>query len=223
MRTPNGSEKLADRIRDVLLANNERIEGLMTEQQLGERFGVSRSPVRDALKELEKDGIIERRKRKGIFLKPPSLAEILALYDVRSVLEGLAARLLAERATSADLKELASLACSFTQAQRDRDFDKAEAVDAAFHGRIVELAGNPWLQKIMDNFDIVRKVFRSTIPTKSPIERRPSPYSHDKMVEALTRRDAEECETIFRHHIQWSKQSVVEIASGVKLDQFESF
>ena len=214
---------LADLIRDVLLANNDLTGGLMTEQKLGERFGVSRSPVRDALKELEKDGIIERRKRKGIRLKPPSLAEILALYDVRSVLEGLAARLLAERATAADLRELAALAQSFTQARRDRDFDQAEAVDAAFHRRAVELSGNPWLAKIMDNFDIVRKMFRSTSPTKAAIGRRPSPYSHEKMVQALTRADAEECETIFRRHVQWSKQAVVEGASGVKLDQFDSF
>lgn len=222
MRTQAPPENLASRIRDVLLDRDDPTQVRMTEQQLGERFGVSRSPVRDALKELEKDGIIERRKRKGILLKPPSLAEILALYDVRSVLEGLAARLVAERATAADLKELASLARAFAQARRDRDFDKAEAVDTAFHRTIVELADNPWLRKVMDNFDIVRKVFRSTVQAKPIVRRRQSPYSHEKMVQALTRGDPDQCESIFRRHIQWSKQSVVESASGMRLDQFGS-
>jgi len=215
---------LADRIRQVLFSRNAREDRPMTEQELADRFGVSRSPIRDALKELEKEGVVERRKRKGLYLKAPSVSEILALYDVRSVLEGFAARLTAGRATPKDVKQLLSLARAYEQARRKTNPRQAEAADKAFHKRIVELSGNPWLIKIMGNFDIIHKAFHtgcSSDPSASAKNRR-SPYRHEKLVKVLKTGDPEECERIFRAHIQWSKQSVVEEAFGVALDQFDN-
>ena len=87
-----------------------------TEQALADTFGVSRMPIRDALKELEKDGLVERRKGKGVWLKRPSITEMAELHDVRCVLEGFTCRLASERIREQDLSELRRSARIFEQA-----------------------------------------------------------------------------------------------------------
>ena len=103
MYANKSNNNLIEKIRGLLFASNPSETSPMTEQELGKRFDLSRTPVRDALKVLENEGLIERRKRKGIYLKALSISEVLALYDVRSVLEGFAGRLAAGRAKVKDL------------------------------------------------------------------------------------------------------------------------
>ncbi|NIA07863.1 MAG: FCD domain-containing protein [Actinobacteria bacterium] len=223
MYPQNVPDNLAKKIQKALLSANALRDRPMTEQQLADRFGVSRSPIRDALKGLEKGGIIERRKKKGIYLKAHSVTDMLALYDVRSALEGFAARLAAEGARPKDLAQLRLLARKCQELLRERkDFEKSQEVDTAFHKRIIQLSGNPWLASIMENFHILRRVFRLNHMDHPFSRPSSSPYSHEKLVEALERGNGDECERLFRAHVQWAKQGLIKESLGVRLNLLNS-
>jgi len=211
---------LTGRVREALFNAPASPNNPMSETKLAKRFGVSRSPVRDALKELEKEGFIERRKRKGVCLKAPTIDEILAIYDVRAVLEGFAARLASQNSTAKDLKNLIALARKYKQMRKKGKWAKAKAADAVFHSKIVKLSGNPLLIKIMENFDILHRTFDIEYPNQSFEEQKASPYPHERIIEAIKKGNAEKCEKTLRLHIQWSKQGIAEQALGTRLDLF---
>ena len=216
----NTKISLSQKILEYLFKVNPSEETPTTESELAERFRVSRTPVREALKDLASEGFIVRKKRKGIYIKPMTIDEIVAVYDLRAVLEGFAARVAVERAADADLDELMDMATRFTEHRRKGEMDRAEEVDLAFHEKIVDLSGNPFLSKIMEGLGILDRAFKLKYPDPSYKNRNVRSFPHEKVVEAFKRGDPGECENSVRIHIQYSKQYIVEDAFGFKMNPY---
>ena len=203
-------DTLTRKIRDILFASRASRDAPITEQKLADRFQFSRTPIRDALRVLEEEGLIERRKKKGIYLRRPSIKELAEIYEVRAVLEGFAGRLAVRNATRNDIKELRSWARQFTRARERRDFERAESANVAFHDKIVELAGNTVLENMMERFAIVRRAFRltHTIPAERMV--RTTPYPHEAIVDRIEAGDADGAEKLLQLHIRRGKQLLIE-------------
>jgi len=190
----------------------------ITEDKLAGLIGVSRTPLREALKHLELQGVIERKKKKGIGLRKATAKEIADVYDVRSVMEGFAGRLAAERATAEDLKELEHTAEKHQKAFERRNEKELDETNVAFHRKIVELSGNRVLAMIVDNLQILDPAFRLQNLILPAGKRKPNVYSHRKIIESLKKGDGPAAERMISAHIQESKLVLIERALGIRLN-----
>ena len=211
---------LFQKVREKLFLSRPSEDNPITEQQLADELGVSRSPVRDALRVMDDIGVLERKKKKGVYLKPPSLEKLLALYDVRSVLEGLAARLAATKIKAKDITALRDIVKEYHNRPKNNDVEKWSEPDWKFHEKIIELSGNPWLKNIMDDFDITGKTFRVCTPDLCETVSE-TPFPHEMIIDALVKGDPDECDQILRDHIQYAKRGLMERVFGARLNVFE--
>ncbi|MBC7800544.1 MAG: FCD domain-containing protein [Gemmatimonadaceae bacterium] len=130
------------------LAPGERIN----ENQLADRFGTSRGPIREAVRALEGSGLVTSVRNRGFFVRRLSVTEVREVYDVRAALFGLAGRLLAERVTDAQLAQLHAFVATMEDASAARDFDAYYPVNLAFHEYIMDASGNATLAAQYRNF-----------------------------------------------------------------------
>lgn len=146
--------RVADRIyaqlREEVFAHELRPGTRLSVPRLAERFGVSRSPVREATQRLVQDGLATEAPRRGCVVTTVTAEEMLPLYEVREVLEGLAARLAADRASREDLTRLHAEFRSHQQAVERGDVRAHIGHDLAFHALLREVAGNADLRTALD-------------------------------------------------------------------------
>ena len=143
---------LRDEIRDQLieqilngrLAPGERI----VEMRIAQQFGVSQAPVREALRDLDLLGFVVSSPFRGAIVRQLSVEELVQLYPIRAVLEGLAARHAATRIDAITVKKLERLLATMRTAADRGDHRRAVEADFAFHLTIVEASGNRLLQQI---------------------------------------------------------------------------
>ena len=210
---------LADKIRDELLAMPSA-DSTIREQDLVKKFGVSRTSVREALKQLEAENLIERRRNRGTQLRKFSIREIADTYEVRGVLEGFACRVVAQRISAEDLVRLEELVDNYSRCENpETDPEVRARADDAFHALIVELSGNAILGEVMEKFAILSQTFafyRRQQGAKRPFRR--TPYPHRKIFEAIRDGNGALAEKLMRRHVQWAKRRLLEQLTGTLLD-----
>jgi DNA-binding GntR family transcriptional regulator len=120
----------------------------LTEQEVVERLGVSRGPIREAFRALADVGLLQIEQNRGAFVRKIDLEEAIEIHDVYSALEELATRSAARRLSSAQIEELKSLVESMDAAAEVEDLDRFYALNLSFHQRLVEGSGNRRLLSI---------------------------------------------------------------------------
>ena len=120
----------------------------LTEDRLAADFGVSRNPVREALRIVANEGFVEMVPRRGAFVATPDESTIADMFAVRERLETLAARLAAERATPADVADLRALLEAAREATEGVDFSRVAELNSQLHLRVIAISGNRWLSAI---------------------------------------------------------------------------
>lgn len=145
---------LRDQVRDELrsqISDGRILPGQrLIERVLAEEFGVSRIPVREALRGLESEGLVKMVPRRGMVASELSKADISQLYQVRSVLEVLGFSLAAESATESDIESLSESLKAAREAFEDGDFRDVVRHNAVFHETVAKIAGNPFLSKALE-------------------------------------------------------------------------
>ena len=215
---PESAQVLSDRIGKALLDAQASEDKPLTEVALAERFGVSRTPIREALKELERDGLIERRQKKGIYLAKPSLRDVAEVYDLRAALEGFAARRAAANATETQLDEMETLAHDFEQARLKGDTEEEKAINIRFHERLIELSDNHLLRQVMSRFQIITLTFRMTHEFAKPGVLTRTTVSHTEIVDRMRKKDMNGLEKAMRQHILQAKKKLLEHATGANFE-----
>jgi len=140
---------LQHEIERLVLAGTFRGGQRLNEKALAERFNVSRGPVREACRALTKMGLLELVPNRGVLVRQVSRRQAEDLYDVRATLFGLAARLLAERMTPAQLAALDDMLDQMEAAAATRSLDSYYPLNLKFHQSILEFAGN---QRLIDEY-----------------------------------------------------------------------
>jgi DNA-binding GntR family transcriptional regulator len=176
------------------------------EEALAARFGMSRGPLREALRRLEGRALVERTAHAGARVVSLAETDLVELYEVREMLEGLAARLAAERMTNEELDSLRQLLQQQADvAGKESDMAYAQGIgDADFHFRIAAGSGSARLQKLLcgDLYSLIRLCrFRTwAIPGE-----RKSQRDHERIFEAICERDGGLAETLMRRHVTAAK------------------
>ncbi|MES2951318.1 MAG: GntR family transcriptional regulator [Pseudomonadota bacterium] len=122
---------------------------VLRDQELAARLGVSRTPVREALRRLEDEGLVVTSSHKWTKVAPSDIAEAAQLYPVVAALEAMAVELAFKHLTAADLAEMAGINKALALAIRQRDVDQAAALDAQFHDLIVRKSNNAEIENLL--------------------------------------------------------------------------
>jgi len=171
----------------------------LDERDLSQRFGVSRTPLREALAQLDQEGLVRIVARRGIFIVRKTKAEILDMITVWAALESMAARLATLHASDADIASLRTMFDEFRHSTPAEHIHEYSDANIAFHQAIIRLSGSHLMGKTIDDLFIhVRAIRRMTISQRDRAAR--SIKDHMKIIEALEARDTELAERLVRQH-----------------------
>lgn len=200
--------QVADRLRDQIY-QHELIPGdPIDEMALCERYGISRTPLREALKVLSSEGLIELIPRRGSFVRSMEIDELNELFPVMAVLEGLCAREAVENCKPQDLKQLEQMH------EKLEDYVKLGNIDAyyeqnfVFHQAVQDLSGNKWLQRVIGD---LRKVLRLARHMQLTIPGRleESLDEHRHIMEAFKLKDPDLADQNMQNHLKQQWYSLV--------------
>lgn len=202
-------ELVLDAIREAIINGTLKPRERLMEIQLAEELGVSRTPVREALRKLELEGFIVMVPRKGAYVADISFKDIADVFEIRAALEALAAGLAAERITDEELEEMERLVAEKAEAIANQDMEKLIKVDTMFHEAIYKASRNQRLTSIISNLREQIQRYRTT-SLAYPGRMQRSLEEHRSIVEAIQSRDSQIAQQVAREHIENTENSIIE-------------
>jgi DNA-binding GntR family transcriptional regulator len=192
------ADQVKDRLLQDILAGRYPPEARIVETSLARELGVSQAPVREALRGLEALGLVEILPFRGARIRRPSISELLEAYTVRFELEALGARLGVPGMTDADLAELEALADAMQRAATAGDRHEVAVTDAAFHARLLHLAGNATLERVWRSLEPFSRTYITLVAPGADAHW--TADLHTAIIEALRARDPERVVAALRDH-----------------------
>jgi DNA-binding GntR family transcriptional regulator len=176
-----------------------RNEIRLDERGLAEQFGISRTPVREAMAQLEREGFVRSVPRRGLYVVRKSKREVIELITAWAALESMAARLITEHASDQEIASLRRMFATFDNGEIRAHLDEYSEINIEFHQTIVRLSRNTVLVELAENlFTHMRMIRRKTIGEKDRADR--SIRDHMHIIEALEARDTVRAEILVRDH-----------------------
>ena len=171
----------------------------LDERQLAQDFGISRTPVREAMAQLEREGFVRSVPRRGIYVVRKTKTEVIEMITAWAALESMAARLITERAGGDEIGSLRKMFASFEDGALRAHLDEYSETNIEFHQSIIRMSGNSVLISLAENlFTHMRMIRRKTIVEKDRVEK--SIRDHMNIIEALEARDTARAEELVRDH-----------------------
>jgi DNA-binding GntR family transcriptional regulator len=197
-------ESLREAIISGVLPPSERL----MEIQLAEEMGVSRTPVREAIRKLELEGLVVMIPRKGAYVAGMSMKDIVDVFEIRGALEGLAAELAAERATDEELEAMERYLVKISEEIDNGDLSKVVETDTDFHTLIYKASRNARLSQIINNLREQIQRFRTT-SLSYPGRMKIALEEHRKIVEAVSSRDGDLARKLAQEHIENAENTMM--------------
>ena len=189
-------------LRHVIMSSDiyrSRSDIRLDERQLAQDFGISRTPVREAMAQLEREGFVRSVPRRGVYVVRKTKQEVIELIQAWAALESMAARLITEHASDQDIAGLRRMFATFEGDKLHAKLDDYSEVNIAFHQSIIELSGNQALIRLAANlFTHMRMIRGATIGEDDRVDR--SIRDHMNIIQALEARDTERAEDLVRQH-----------------------
>ncbi|MDD4170948.1 MAG: GntR family transcriptional regulator [Syntrophomonas sp.] len=202
-------ELVLDAIRSAIINGTLQPRERLMEIQMAEELGVSRTPIREALRKLELEGFIVMVPRKGAYVSDLSFKDIADVFEIRAALEGLAAGLAAERITDDELETMERLLVGKQEAITAGDIDKLVEVDTSFHELLYRASRNVRLATIISNLREQIQRFRLT-SLSFPGRNKESLLEHKQIVEAIQARDTQLARQLAQEHIENAENVLIE-------------
>ena len=201
--------QVADRLRDQIYQHELTPGDAIDEMALCERFGISRTPLREALKVLSSEGLIELIPRRGSFVRSMDIDELNELFPVMAVLEGLCAKEAVEKCTPQDLKKLEKMHEKLESLVKEENIDAYYEQNFVFHQAVQDLSGNKWLQRVIGD---LRKVLRLARHMQLTIPGRlqESLEEHRQIMKAFTNQDPDLADHNMQNHLKQQWRSLVD-------------
>ncbi|ADL06841.1 GntR family transcriptional regulator [Thermosediminibacter oceani] len=203
-------EIVFEALREAIITGELKPGERLMEVQLAEEMGVSRTPVREAIRKLELEGLVVMIPRRGAYVSGLSLKDAADVFEVRQSLEGLAAALAAERITDEELESLERILVEISEAAEKDDVDTVIKKDSEFHQILFKATRNDRLVQIINNLkeqiDRFRlQSFTNRARVRSLLE------EHKKIVEAISDRNVELAKKLAEEHIERVENNVMNI------------
>lgn len=233
-------------LRQEILSGNLVSGESLIEQALADRFAVSRTPIREAIRQLQQEGLVESDRGGGQRVTIITIADAIHLYDCRLGLEQVAAIGACENATFSQIEDLqdclaqANLAdpigseglaksragkqgAAALVAQREQadELENRLHIDQSFHRLLAESSGNPWLADLLDQIFSKMSLLRLTTTYQNP-DVLEIWAEHERIVSAVEQRDSQAAAIAVRNHLVASKSRVVQALQGIQADSLQS-
>jgi len=213
---PPAAGSLADRayhaIREMIVSLELRPGGVIDERRLMEQLGIGRTPIREALRTLAQERLVEVYPRRGMFVTRVEIRDLASLAEVRTVLESSAARLAAERATDEDRDTVASL---LDELERHEELDQRElmALDERIHRQVYRAAHNQFLEASLEQYYVLAlRIWYLALDQARELEQ--AVLDHREILEAIRDGDAERADQAMRRHVVEFEEAMRRVLVG---------
>lgn len=199
-------QELKKRIIEKELVPGEKVN----QDQLKEELDVSRTPIQTALVKLEQERLVDLVPRRGFFVREITLGETVAYYEIREVMEGLAARKAAKCINDEQIRKLDKFFTALPISENPSDMKKYAIEDRKFHSYVLEIAHTELLSNMFSTFNILTISYQ--LPSQSGLIRTPKETidEHRSIIEAICSKDAEQAEIYMKQHLQRSRKLLAE-------------
>jgi DNA-binding GntR family transcriptional regulator len=206
-----GARSLSDeaylRIRDLIVSLELAPGSILNERELMERLGLGRTPVREALRALAQERLVEVYPRRGIFVSSVDVGDLASLSEVREVLESAAARLAAERATEEERAEAAALIEELARTVGARELI---ALDQRIHRHVYRCAHNPFLEKTLNEYYVLTlRIWFLALDRVARLD--DAVQEHRELMEAIRDRDPDRAEATMLRHVRGFEQAIRQV------------
>lgn len=210
---------VADRLRVAILNGELRPGEWLRQEKLAAEYNVSQMPIREALKELSAEGLVEHVPYRGMRVIEFSTADIADLYSCRSFIEGMAVRAAASSITDEELAELKRVLVRMKNYLQSESFAEYHDLNRRFHQLIVEASRRTYLIRMLNQmWDAFPSMLWNnsalTANKAMPTRDQADTEDHERLVEALERRDADAAEQLARRHVEESGQYLMKVLNG---------
>ena len=205
------AQSLSDRayyaIRELIVTLELAPGSIVSERDLQERLGVGRTPLREALQRLEGERLIEVYPRRGIFVSNVNVLDLAVLSEVRTVLEGFAARLAAERSTAGDREATSALIADLDELSAAADERRLIHLDQRIHRHVYRCTHNPFLEATLDGYYVLTlRIWFLALDRVSRLG--DAVQEHRELLEAIRDGDPDRAENAMRRHVAGFEEAI---------------
>ena len=206
--------KVTSKLREVILKGEFKEGERLIQEEWAAKLGVSRMPIRDALKQLEVEGLVRIEPRRGAIVTPISSEDINEIYELRALLEGEAVVQSMPNLTEEDLQELEHLYRKMTALKNsEKDMEEYTKLNKKFHE--VLLSGCKW-RRIQQMIDTLWKGIPQYTPSLIFDDLQEKHEEHRAMIDFIKRKDAEQLRKMMRKHILRTKDNLLKVMDKSK-------
>ena len=197
---------LKNMIIDRKLLPGEKIR----QEKLAQELGISRTPLVAALKFLEHEKLVESKPRRGFFVRLFKKQEMVSIFELREVLEGLAARRAALQVTDGEIDRLQNFFAAFKSQADISDYRSYSKEDRRFHNFVIQVGAKEFLRSILETYNIIS--FSYQVVSSEGLVRSPNETleEHLAVIGAISDRDPEAAETLMRRHFKRSAAALMQ-------------
>ncbi|NND90024.1 MAG: GntR family transcriptional regulator [Granulosicoccus sp.] len=208
--------RIREQIEQAILMGEFPSGARLDETQLASRFAVSRTPVREALKQLVASGLLEHRPNRGVFVRTPSVQELLEMFEVMAELEAFCGSLAARRVNDEDMLSLRELTAACERAMQSGDCDRYYRANEQLHNEVYRLSGNHYLARQAAALHKRLQPYRR-LQLRVPYRMRQSMNEHRIIVDAICRGDADAASSAIRAHIAIQGEKFNDLVADLQL------
>ncbi|AHM56568.1 hypothetical protein EAL2_c12730 [Peptoclostridium acidaminophilum DSM 3953] len=204
------SSKIFNVLRDNILEGKYAHDEKLIEVKLAQELGVSRTPVREALKQLELEGLVENIPNKGVVVKGISKQDISDIYAIRLAIEGIAVEWAMERMSDEDVEKLKEIYELMEFYTLKKDYLKISELNTQFHEVIYKATKSRYLEQVLKDFQYYIKTTRNK-SLRTPGRLESALEEHREILDAFIARDPQKARAVLENHIDVSKLNALKL------------
>ncbi len=213
-------QEVAERLRQRIFAHELAPGAWVDEQTLATDYGISRTPLREALKVLAAEGLVTLKPRRGCYVTEISEQDLDDIFPLMAMLEGRCAGEASQRARPEEMQQLETIHSELERHAQNQQIEQFFEANQAFHLRIQEISGNRWLLQMIQD---LRKVLKLTRLHSLSIEGRlqQSLLEHRTIMAAIKARDAQGAEEAMRAHLLAGRQALSKASTSHSIERIK--
>jgi len=203
-------EVVFETLKEAILTGKLEPKERLMEVKIADQLGVSRTPVREAIRKLELEGLVVMVPRKGAYVSDISYKDIVDTLELREALETFAVKLAIEKNTVKDIKILEELNKDFQKAYKEKDIEKMVEYDTDIHNEIFVLSNNSKLINFMDGLNEIMQRFRLIFFNETYNPERIA-KEHEEIFRELKNKDVEKAQKAMKTHLSTLKDDIKKV------------
>ena len=207
------TERVAAQIRDAISAGGLKPGERLVEADIAAEMGISRAPVREALRQLQFEGLVDVRPRRGYAIRGLSIGALNEIYDLRVLLEPILARAAAERIREEEVPVLSETVERMRAAGRQDNWAEVVSADREFHALVGKLSGRPLTAQIFEHLNEQVRTFMVLL-RRSYHRTEQMADEHEALLAALASGDGDRAEREMRSHLEDARRQLASIMDG---------